>query len=650
MALQIKFYHRNRPSRQREYTPDTQKSDLVFLDVTPNHQLLTDQRLEVRVFSIDEVDACVDYMTSGAHNISLFISVNIEHMLIPIIYQIEYIKRIFILDEGKLCNRYRILTPIEPYRFRVSFAETETRYNSFQQGDVTTTMIHSVREASFEIIREGAEKVRWWHSFDKTLLHIHNTETARNEFLQLVQEFYHDDKIWLRQIDEFKNTYTHDKAIQWYTRDGFLYRFLNQAYRTQNNINTLFKLRFIVPNLLVALQNEQANQLNASPDFNEVYRGQFMSMEEVELLRSNVGGLISANSFLSTSMVMELALIFAGQGDDISCQSVLLRITIDFESAKRSTIPFADISHMASFLNENEVLFAPHAMFRIQAVELIDKIWLVELWLEDGFWNEDFGDRSIFSPHAEHIYIRHLSKDNLQFLGFQVLVDMVLRLEQSRYAKEELIEFCRLRCSADEMKEFETTYKSTDALKWYTKDSFLYRILHESLRIETIDSIVKMRYYIQDLHNQLAELQLSFIDSLNGKTLLTLYRGLTMKTSVLQELKENIHGLVAMNSFISVTQVLDVAIMYSGDGKTTETDQVSVIYEITVDTNIRSTPYAKIYDSVFKDEQEILFSMGATFRIDEVGLFLNREDIHCVKLTMVHVEDERWDKLTAHLD
>ena len=68
---------------------------------------------------------------------------------------------------------------------------------------------------------------------------------------------------------------------------------------------------------------------------------------------------------------------------------------------------------------------------------------------------------------------------------------------------------------------------------------FLYRLSHESLRIETIDHIVKMRYFIHDLHNQLAQLQIDLIQSLNGQSKLTLCRGQTRKTSQLEELKEN---------------------------------------------------------------------------------------------------------------
>ncbi|CAF4063186.1 unnamed protein product [Adineta steineri] len=103
-----------------------------------------------------------------------------------------------------------------------------------------------------------------------------------------------------------------------------------------------------------------------------------------------------------------------------------------------------------------------------------------------------------------------------------------------------------------------------------------------------------------------------------------------------------------MNSFVSATQDKNVAIVYSGNGEQTiPPDEVSVIYEMLIDTDIRSTPYAKI-QSIMADEEEILFSMGSTFRIGEIDEIRSR--VYRVKLTMVHKEDELWNKLTEHLD
>jgi hypothetical protein len=166
------------------------------------------------------------------------------------------------------------------------------------------------------------------------------------------------------------------------------------------------------------------------------------------------------------------------------------------------------------------------------------------------------------------------------------------------------------------------------------KRLFFYRLLTESLRIETIDNILKMRSFIDDLHNQLAQLQTSFIQSLNGQKDLTLYRGETMKLNQLNELRENRNGFVSMNSFMSATQDESIARVFSGDGIRTNPNEVSVIYEMMIDTDIFSRPYAKI-ESIILDEHEILFSMASVFRIEEVDELHDR--VFRVKLRMVIV-------------
>ncbi|CAF4714532.1 unnamed protein product, partial [Rotaria sp. Silwood2] len=115
----------------------------------------------------------------------------------------------------------------------------------------------------------------------------------------------------------------------------------------------------------------------------------------------------------------------------------------------------------------------------------------------------------------------------------------------------------------------------------------------------------------------------------------------------LDKIRENCGSFISMNSFLSATQEKQVAVVFSGDGETSNPNEVSVIYEMMIDTNIRSTPYAKI-KSFIPDEEEILFSMGPIFRIEHVDESDNH--VSYVKLTMVHLEDELWNKLTKHLN
>jgi hypothetical protein len=76
---------------------------------------------------------------------------------------------------------------------------------------------------------------------------------------------------------------------------------------------------------------------------------------------------------------------------------------------------------------------------------------------------------------------------------------------------------------------------------------------------------------------------------------------------------------------------------------------VSVLYQITIDTRVpHSIPFAEIqYESIFEDEDEVLFSIASVFRIDTVEQYGN---MWVVDLTLINKEDEEWNILTAHLN
>jgi hypothetical protein len=159
--------------------------------------------------------------------------------------------------------------------------------------------------------------------------------------------------------------------------------------------------------------------------------------------------------------------------------------------------------------------------------------------------------------------------------------------------------------------------------------------------------MVKMRYFIYDLHNELVRLQLSFIQSLNGQQYLILYRGRTMRINQLNEIRKNIGGLISIKSFLSATQNKQLTLAFLESNYTLNPDEVSVIYEISINTSIQSVPYAKI-QNVPQNGEEILFSMGSIFRIRDI--YERRTRMYCVKLTMERIEDELWNRLTGHLD
>ncbi len=92
-----------------------------------------------------------------------------------------------------------------------------------------------------------------------------------------------------------------------------------------------------------------------------MYRGQILSVNEIEQLRANVHKLITMNGFCSTSRNREIAVKFS--------KNVLFDIEVDLN--KHPALIFADISSSSQFDEEEEVLFDLVTVFRIEKVNSI---------------------------------------------------------------------------------------------------------------------------------------------------------------------------------------------------------------------------------------------------------------------------------------
>lgn len=151
------------------------------------------------------------------------------------------------------------------------------------------------------------------------------------------------------------------------------------------NPHLLFPCRFFIKDLFHQLQQQQQMQQPFTPL--RVYRSQLVSSEELDVLMSLKGHIISMNSFLSTTLNKKVALFFLGDlghaRDDELCPVLL---EIDLQPCSDNRVPIADISGKSEF-SEEEVLIMLNALFRIQNLTYDSRtaIWVVQM----SFCNSD---------------------------------------------------------------------------------------------------------------------------------------------------------------------------------------------------------------------------------------------------------------------
>ena len=231
----------------------------------------------------------------------------------------------------------------------------------------------------------------------------------------------------------------------------------------------------------------------------------------------------------------------------------------------------------------------------------------------------------MFSDASHNKSTRDLTEEKVIFMWLQVLNDILIQMPKLPTAMSEMIEACRLACADDirqlrMIEEFQRTYKPEDVIHWYTCETFLYRLLNQALRTENVDTIFQFRMIIIDLTQQLACL---FQSSVYSTPTLTVYRGQRMTVTEIEKLKNNIGGLISMNSFVSTTIIEAKAHEFSRKYKPGQQEKtVPVVFKLTLDVALAKTinkPFANISkQSRHASEAEVLLSMGTVFRIKSI--------------------------------
>ncbi|CAF1162433.1 unnamed protein product, partial [Didymodactylos carnosus] len=230
---------------------------------------------------------------------------------------------------------------------------------------------------------------------------------------------------------------------------------------------------------------------------------------------------------------------------------------------------------------------------------------------------------SLSSNEKKQKSLGNLTKEDHLFVYSQLLAEIFLQTKRTldeNTARQELLQACRTYYQENQLElgkieEFENTYRETNAITWYTKDCFLYRLINKALRTENIDIIFKFRFFIADLHKQIKELHSVNVKNPKQKReSLTVYHGQLISADELKQLTVN--SLISFNTFLSTTTSREVALMFAGDNCLCVDDFRSILFELEIEWNSYASPFVNIsHLSSFADEDEYLFSIGNHYEL-----------------------------------
>ncbi|CAF3743183.1 unnamed protein product [Rotaria sordida] len=279
----------------------------------------------------------------------------------------------------------------------------------------------------------------------------------------------------------------------------------------------------------------------------------------------------------------------------------------------------------------------------VQLDELVERIQSEQIQRQHNKVDESL-TINIFKSKI-HDYEQSCMEINGQFIHSQLLIDCLIRMVPTVNDKKDFVCLCQQHYQNNStelsiVEEFDKHYSSNRAIWWYTRECFLYRLLNKALRVQNIDLLFLLRFFIRDIGQQL---------EINKCTSpIRVYRAQQMSKDEIEILKNSIGEYISMNSFLSTSLNRQQAqvFLYS----TNPTDDIEqVFFEIDADPQLNNIKaFSKITSlSYFPEEEEVIFMVGSIFRLDSIQC--NNEKIWNIRMILCSDDDHQLQTLFQHM-
>jgi tetratricopeptide (TPR) repeat protein len=368
------------------------------------------------------------------------------------------------------------------------------------------------------------------------------------------------------------------------------------------------------------------------------------------------------------------------------CQYTLAKLQSVVNHVKTFTEPRLCIQYLHSIDNEKAFVISSgslgeHLVPNIHPMPQVDTIYIFcknksqhEQWTKN--WAKIKGVYTDIKPICEglQLAIKQYNQDSIpmsfvsvnegvsnqnldqlepSFMYTQIFKELLLTMAHDEKSIEDLVVYCRQNYvnnprELNIIQEFERGYQSKSSIWWYTRECFTYHMLNRALRTLEANTIIKMGFFIRDLHHQIQQLHQQQVASYQGKSFIV-YRGQGFSTSDFEKLQKTKGGLISFNNLLSTSMKRAVSLGFAKRALE-KTNTVGVLFDMVIDPTVLLTPFAAIREvSCFNTEEEILFSMHTIFRIGEINLMPDHNKIYQVKLKLTSDDDQQLRTLTEHI-
>ncbi|CAF1632655.1 unnamed protein product [Didymodactylos carnosus] len=232
--------------------------DKYIDDSTKTQHLQTSlQQLNNYVQFFTDIKLCLNFIqTIKYEKLFLILSPSISIEVLQQIHSLSLLNSVFIFCycEQDNCDQYVLLpkiyckivglfrdkeTLLKSIKHSLDLAKRQIRaFNLFDQQEQKTAKDLTTNQASF----------LWYQLLIIVLRKMPHNQCAKEQMLAMCRDYYRNDIHELEKIRVFSETYSSDKAIEWFTANSFIYRLLNKALRTED-VHLLHLFRFYITDL-----------------------------------------------------------------------------------------------------------------------------------------------------------------------------------------------------------------------------------------------------------------------------------------------------------------------------------------------------------------------------------------------------------------
>ena len=240
---------------------------------------------------------------------------------------------------------------------------------------------------------------------------------------------------------------------------------------------------------------------------------------------------------------------------------------------------------------------------------------------------------------------KSLNQLDPSFMYTQIMKEILLTIHFEQQHIDEFIQHCRQALDGnssqlEDVKKLSRDYRKKTPIWWYTLECFLYPMLNRALRTMDADLMVKLGFFIADLHRQIQELHREEFSGAGSNQKFTVYRGQGMEKAEFEKMLASKGGLISFNNFLSTSRTDHISLGFA-KGALNNPQLVGVLFVMKIDPGLPDTPFASVakVGAYAAQEDEVLFSMNTVFRIGVIKQLGDHPRLFRVELSMTSEKD-----------